>query len=112
MKTVLALTFSLFLGAAAYGQNPPPQTPPAQEQDQQAVTVTGCLTKAPTAGDYVIKDSKTGEKLIFAGPDRLDQYLNHTVQLTGKMLTQSGEKAFQPQSIRTVSASCEGADNR
>ncbi len=109
MKFLLTLTLTMFLGAAAYAQNPPPRTPPpSQDQDQQSTTVTGCLTKGTNTGEYQIKDSKTGEKLTFAGPDRLDSYVNHTVQLTGKMMMNGAEKAFQPQSIKTVSNSCEG----
>ena len=94
MKTLLTLTISMFLGAAAYAQNPPQQTPPSQDQqDTQSTTVTGCLTKGANTGEYMISDSKTGEKLTFAGPDRLDSYVNHTVQLTGKMMMSGNEKS-------------------
>ena len=113
MKTLLTLTLSLFLGAAAYAQNPPQQTPPPpDQQDTQATTVTGCLVKGANTGEYMITNSKTGEKLTFAGPDRLDSYVNHTVQLTGKMMMSGNEKSFQPQSIKTVSDTCEGAQKR
>ncbi len=107
MKLFVLLTLSLFLSAVAFAQNPPQQHPPTSpDQDSQAVTVTGCLTKGQTAGEYTITDSKSGEKMSFPGPDRLDSYVNHTVQLTGKMMDRGGEKAFQPQSIRTVSDTC------
>ncbi len=110
MKFLATLTLTMFLGAAAYAQNPPPRTPPSQDQqDSQSTTVTGCLTKGSNTGEYQIKDSKTGETLTFAGPDRLESYVNHTVQLTGKMMASGNEKSFQPQSIKTVSNSCEGA---
>jgi len=113
MKTLLTLTISMFLGAAAYAQNPPQQTPPSQDQqDTQSTTVTGCLTKGANTGEYMISDSKTGEKLTFAGPDRLDSYVNHTVQLTGKMMMSGNEKSFQPQSIKTISNACEGAPQK
>lgn len=110
MRSILPLTFCLF-GVALYGQRPPQQTPPPQEQQTQQppVTLTGCLTKGAQQGEYVIADSKSGEKYTFAGPDRLDQYVNHTVELTGKMMTSGGEKSFQPQSIKTVSTSCQGS---
>jgi len=106
MKLFVLLTLSMFLAAAAYAQNPPQQPPPGQDQDSQAVTVTGCLAKGPTAGQYVITDPKSGEKMSFPGPDRLDTYVNHTVQLSGKMMNRAGEKTFQPQSIRTISDTC------
>ena len=109
MKLFVLLTLSMFLCAAVYAQNPPQQPPPtAQDQDSQAVTVTGCLYKGQAAGEYVITDSKSGEKMSFPGPDRLDTYVNHTVQLTGKMMNRAGEKTFQPQSIRTLSDTCSG----
>jgi len=110
MKFFLPLTFSFFVGSAGaiLAQNPPQQTPPPQERqaNPQAVTVTGCLTKATTEGEYVIADSKSGEKYTFPGPDRLQTYLNHTVELTGVMADQGGDRAFQPKTIRSVSDSC------
>jgi hypothetical protein len=96
----------MFLGSAAYAQNPPL---PPQTQDQHetgGTTITGCLTKGANPGEYVITDSKSGEKTTFAGPDRLESYLNHTVQLTGKMMSTNDGKTFQPQSIKTVSNTC------
>ena len=107
MKFLATLTLTMFLGAAAYAQQTPP--PPQDQQDTQSTTVTGCLTKGTNTGEYAIKDSKTGQTLTFAGPDRLDSYVNHTVQLTGKMMASGNEKSFQPQSIKTVSNTCEGA---
>ena len=111
MKFLLPLTLSVFLSAAAFAQNPPPQ--PQDQQDTQGTTITGCLTKGQNTGEYVITDSKTGEKMTFAGPDRLDTYVNHTVQLTGKLVNSgASEKTFQPQSIKTISNACEGAGGR
>jgi len=108
MKFLLPITFSLFLGTAAYAQNPQ-QTPQTQQDpSDQSTTVTGCLAKGTNAGEYAIKDSKTGETYTFAGPERLESYVGHTVQLTGKMMARGGEKSFQPQSIKTVSDSCGG----
>ncbi|MBZ5604433.1 MAG: hypothetical protein LAO79_19185 [Acidobacteriia bacterium] len=110
MKFLVPLTFSLLLSAAAWGQQRPPQ--PQEQQppsDSQATTVTGCLAKGTNAGEYSLKDNKTGQTYTFAGPERLDSYLNHTVALTGKMLDRGGEKSFQPQSIRTVSDTCTGS---
>jgi hypothetical protein len=111
MKFLLALTLCTVLGTAAYAQRPPASQQP-EDQQSQSTTVTGCLTKGASTGEYIISDSKTGEKLTFAGPDRLESYVNHTVQLTGKMIMNGTEKSFQPQSIKTVSNSCEGGGGR
>ena len=109
----MLVLLGLALGSIAYGQNPPqaapPQTPsqasPSQSpSDSGKTTVTGCLTKGSAAGQYTITDAKTGDKTQFAGPEQLDKYLNQTVSLTG---TQGQDKAFKPESINQVSASCE-----
>jgi hypothetical protein len=108
MKLFLPLTISTILSAAgAFAQQAPPSQQ-QQQQDSQATTLTGCLTKGTNTGEYMITDSKSGQKYTFAGPDRLDSYVNHTVQLTGKMNMSGNEKAFQPQSIKTVSDTCSG----
>ena len=69
-------------------------------------TVTGCLVKGTGDHAYVITDSKSGEKLNFAASNAIDQYLNQVVQLTGRMASRGGEKAFIPQTAKTVSPSC------
>ncbi|PYT11066.1 MAG: hypothetical protein DMG59_27390 [Acidobacteria bacterium] len=111
MKLFLPVTFCVFLavGSVGYAQQQPP---PTQEQRNDAVTLVGCLTKAAAEHEYVITDTKSGEKVTFPGPDKLDTYVNHTVQLTGKMMNRSGEKAFQPETVKMVSASCEGPQKR
>jgi len=113
MKFVLPIAFSMIvMGSAAYAQDPQ-QRPPQQQQQSQSgdsATITGCLSKGQNTGEYTIKDSTSGETYTFNGPDRLDSYVNHTVSLTGKMMTGgTGEKSFQPQSIKTVSDSCTGS---
>ena len=87
----------------------------AQTQQQpndtgrQMETLTGCLTKSTTNGEYVLSDQKSGEKFTFRGPQRLDSYINHTVQMNGTMVNdQNGQKQFQPQSVKTVSDTCQG----
>jgi hypothetical protein len=110
MKTLLPLTLSIFLAGAVYAQQNPPPPPP--DQQQADTTVTGCLTKGENAGQYMVTESKSGHKFTFSGSQRLDSYLNHTVELTGKMMTSGDEKAFQPQTIKTVSNSCEGPQKR
>jgi hypothetical protein len=102
MKFLLPLAL---LAASAFAQQQPQTPPPAQQND--AVTVVGCLTKGATDTSYVVTDQKSGEKYNFTASQQLDSYLNHTVQLTGTMTQNGGDKAFQPQKIRTVSNSCE-----
>jgi len=109
MKLFLPVTFSVLIAVgSAFAQTPTQQPAPSQQQrDDQGVTVTGCLTKGSAANQYVIADSKSGEKFTFEGPDKLDTYVNQTVQLTGKMMDRGGEKSFQPQAVKSISASCE-----
>jgi hypothetical protein len=65
--------------------------------------------KGTASSEYAITDSKSGEKYSFSAPDKLQQYLNQTVQLTGTVSNQGGAKAFRPESVRSVSPSCGGA---
>jgi len=91
---------------AQEGQQPQqPQTPPS---DSSKVSVTGCLTKGVSNGEYVIADQKTGAKVPFAGPAQLDKYVNQTVRLTGTVSPEASGKTFKPDSINQVSPSCEG----
>jgi hypothetical protein len=96
-------------------QSPPPgaQTPGGQAQgsqpgEAQPTTVVGCLTKGSADHEYVITD-KTGEKLNFSASEKIEAYLNQTVQLAGQQTSRGGEKAFIPQTVKQVSASCENA---
>ena len=73
MKFLLPITLAMFLGGGLYAQNPPA---PQDQQDTGGTTITGCLTKGTSTGEYVITDSKSGEKTTFAGPDRLESYVN------------------------------------
>ena len=112
MKSFLTLTFLLCLsaGSSAFAQNPPQQPPQPQERashETPAVTLVGCLTKGASANEYVISDTKTGEKTSFSGSEKLEQYVNHTVQIAGKMSNKGAEKSFTPDSIKTVSDSCQ-----
>jgi len=62
--------------------------------------------KGTTSNEFAITDSKSGEKYSFTAPDKLQQYLNQTVQLTGTVTNRGGEKAFRPESVRSMSTSC------
>jgi hypothetical protein len=129
--------FTLFLGlsVAAFGQAPngraPGQSPgaqaPGQTPDSQSpgarpgqgpasdptasqgstVSITGCLTKATTPNQYEITDQESHQKVMFPGPSQLEQFVNQTVRLTGKMVQSgNGNRQFQPNSISTISSSC------
>lgn len=101
----MLLVAGLAVGCIAYGQSP--SQPTAPQSDSGKMTVTGCLTKGASAGQYTMTDQKTGEKTSIAGPDELDKYVNKTVQLIGTLSTQGQEKVFKPESVSQVSASCE-----
>ncbi len=106
----LPVTFCALMlaGSAMFAQQE--QQPPSNNPNAQTQTITGCLTKSTTnSNEYVLSEQNTGQKYTFAGPSRLDNYVNHTVQMTGTMMNnQNGEKQFQPQSVKTVSNSCQG----
>jgi hypothetical protein len=117
----LTITFSVVagLGSTALAQNPGQRTPPAQppsaeqQGDQgESVTLVGCLAKGDTEDQYVITENKSGRKLAFGGPNQLQKYLNQTVQLTGTLMNNNGEKSFHPESLKPVSPSCETSNGR
>jgi hypothetical protein len=93
----------MFAGTTMFAQDQPPQN----NNDGQQQTITGCLTKGDTNGQYAVTD-KDGQKYTFNGPQRLDDYTNHTVQLSGTMNNQNGQKQFMPKSIKTVADTCQG----
>jgi len=118
-KHIFLTAFSARLGAGSvvFAQNPPQQPPPPeQEQGQQSQgqkagqprTVVGCLTKGSGEHTYVVTDSKSGEKLTFSASEKIEPYLNQTVQLDGQQMTHGGASTFTPQTVKTVSSSCEG----
>jgi hypothetical protein len=102
----------LTLGSVAYAQDQG-QTPPSQQKresgDASKTSITGCLTKGANDGSYLITDQNSGEKLPFKGPAQLDNYVNHTVKLTGTVMGQGVEKAFSPEAIAQVALSCNKA---
>jgi hypothetical protein len=117
-KALIPVFASMFLsaGAVTYAQEATPgQPPPAQQERQRTqeedtpATLRGCLSKGTQAQEYVVADEKSGEKVSFGGPAKLDTYLDQTVEITGRIVDQGGAKAFQPQSIKSVSSSCKAA---
>jgi len=96
----------VFTCVSLFAQNaPPPQQ--NEEGDAQKVTLTGCLDKSNAANEYQITDQKSGEKVPFGGPAKLDKYVNQTVKLSGKVVSQGSDKVFKPETISQVSPSCE-----
>jgi len=136
MRSVLIATFTACLGlgsmvwAQAPGQPPPtpgqPSTPgqppmpgqqpsagPQQSEQAQgeATNLTGCLTKAGS-GQYSIVDDKTQKHVTFAAPDKIEPYVNQTVELSGETVTRGAATSFVPQSVKRVSASCQAAPGK
>jgi hypothetical protein len=108
------LSFAQVPGQQAPGQQRRPPSQQADPADPSAtegapLTLTGCLMKGTSASEYMITDSKSGEKYTFGAPDQLQRYLNQTVQLTGTVTTQGADKAFRPSSVKSISPSCERA---
>lgn len=101
----------LILGSSAFAQDPGQSTPPQgkQENDAPKVSVTGCLTKGGGTNEYLVTDTKSGEKLPFGGPSQLDKYVNQTVTLMGSMASQGSNKVFKPEAIKQVSPTCDKA---
>jgi hypothetical protein len=111
MKKIFLFTSAFLLlsvGSISYAQEPPARQAPPQEKKGEGtpVTLKGCLTKGSQAQTYTVADEASGEKVMFAGPAKLDSYLNQTVAITGAIVESGGEKSFQPQSIKTIAASC------
>lgn len=106
MRILLSAVFSALIGIAGVAQAQEPSQPPSEHRqaDNPKVSVTGCLNKGSGAGAYTITDQRSGEKVPFSGPEKLDQYVNQTVTLTGTMTT---DKSFKPETIKSVAASCE-----
>ena len=108
MKILYSALFTavLALSAAAYAQD---QSAPPQQKQQPAdvkKSITGCLTKGMSDGNYVIADQQSGEKLSFNGPAQLDRFVNQTVKLTGTVSGEGTDKTFNPETVSQVSPSC------
>ncbi|HVX65715.1 MAG TPA: hypothetical protein VHA11_03890 [Bryobacteraceae bacterium] len=89
-------------------QREAPEQGDNQAQQAQQVSYTGCLTKGTGTGQYTIVDQKSGERVSFDAPAKIEKYMNQTVRVTGRAAT-SGDRAFEPESLQPVSPSCESA---
>jgi hypothetical protein len=76
------------------------------------MTLKGCLTKGSQSQQYVVADERSGEKIAFAGSAKLDNYVNQTVEVSGKVVDRGGDKTFQPQSIKAIASSCNATQKK
>jgi hypothetical protein len=109
MKLLLPLALCIMSFGSAVAQQRPATPQHQPDDDAQAVTLSGCLTKGSSDGQFIITDSKSNQKISFNGSPRLATYVNHTVELTGRMTDQNGERTFQPTAIKSLASTCEGA---
>jgi len=90
---------------AAFGQEPSKEKSQPQQQDS-SITLQGCLTKGAEEQQYLLTNESSGRKLSFGGPAKLDQYINQTVELKGRIVDRGGQSGFQAESVKTVTSSC------
>ena len=77
----------------------------AQDKASAEATVTGCLNKADTAGQYVIADEATKKNIIVTGDATLlDRHANnHKVTLTGSMTKEKDKEVFKATKLQMLS---------
>ena len=116
MKKALTFTIAsllLSVGTLGYAQQNPAQQESQRPQDEGAqLTLKGCLTKGSQSQQYVVADDRSGEKVAFAGSSKLDSYVNQTVEISGRVVDRGGDKTFQPQSIKSISSSCNATQKK
>jgi hypothetical protein len=93
------------------GQRPSTGAQQNEPTQGEATNLTGCLTKAGS-GQYSILDDKTKKRVTFAAPDKIEPYLNQTVELTGETVTRGASTAFVPQSVKRLASSCQAAPEK
>jgi hypothetical protein len=78
---------------------------PAQDKAAAEATITGCLNKAETAGQYVIADEATKKNIIVTGDATLlDRHANnHKVTLTGAMTKEKDKEVFKATKLQMLS---------
>ena len=76
----------------------------AQDKATAEATVTGCLNKADTAGQYVIADEATKKNIIVTGDAALlDRHANnHKVTLTGSMTKEKDKEVFKATKLQML----------
>jgi hypothetical protein len=102
---IAAFTAFLGVGSTVLAQSPG-QPPQQNQQGQEPTTLVGCLTKGGAEHQYVITEDKTSKKVAFSASERIEPFVNQIVELTGQTTSQEGQKAFVPQSVKTVASTC------
>ncbi len=117
-RTLIASVAALFLAVASPGyaqdnsgrrqQGEQGRDGQRQERNREGslVTIRGCLAKGSQPQTYMVTDDTSGQNVTFAGPARLDDYVNQTVEVTGQYRDDGGQRTFMPQAMRAVSNSC------
>jgi hypothetical protein len=108
MRKILmgAIASTVLMGMAAFGQEPSPEKKQPQQGEDSSITLQGCLTKGAEEQQYLLTNESSGRKLAFGGPSKLDEYLNQTVELKGRIVDRGGQSGFQAESVKTVTSSC------
>jgi hypothetical protein len=84
-----------------------PAKEPSTAKSQPETTLTGCLNKGSSPGQYVLTDQKTGDATPVTGTSDLEQHsANHTVKLTGSRTTEGGRPVFTATKLEHISATC------
>jgi hypothetical protein len=97
-----AVLFSLLLLTSCMHNR---DVPAAKTLSGQEVR-TGCLTET-NQGEFVLADSKTGEKIAVTGNPVLGMHsANHAVRIVGMMGTESGASGFRAMQVDHLAASC------
>jgi hypothetical protein len=81
-----------------------PLNVPAQDKAPAEASVTGCLNKADTAGQYVIADEATKKNIVVTGDAALlDRHANnHKVTLTGVMTKEKDKEVFKATKLQMI----------
>lgn len=96
--TLLSLALALSFSAVAFNDD---------KAAGKEVTLTGCLSKGPADGDYILTAGK-GEQAMVTGSADLEKHAaNKTVRVTGTWENAGGKKQFKVSKIEPVSDSCQ-----
>jgi len=97
-RSVVVLAFLLgAMGAGAQqSSNPPAPAADTAAQANHASTVRGCLNGE--RGNYVLVEDRTGMVYVLKGVgNKLDRYLRHEVEATGRMLPGTIKTGLRPE---------------
>jgi len=98
------------LSTVSFAQQPPAQPGQQRQQGERQrtddSTITGCLDKGTSTGQYVLTDKAGTKTNVTAGAGvELEKHAaNHTVRLTG---TKGTDGTFTASKVEHVSATCQ-----